>query len=209
MNFYVLASGIGAGFLIAAQVGPIWLLCFRNGIRFGFPAAMGIGLGAALIDTIYCVLGALGVAALLSATSIQRVISLIGALIISWIGIRTILAHRKTLDLNVAEGSGKANSSFGSSLRLSLLATASNPLTIISWVALLSAASTYIKSTSGKINFAFGVGIGSLLFFTILSLAGTYLGTRLSNSWVKRIDQTSAVLFLFFALALVYRAITI
>lgn len=209
MNPYVLASGIGAGFLIAAQVGPIWLLCFRNGIRFGFPAAMGIGLGAALIDTIYCVLGALGVAALLSATSIQRVISLIGALIISWIGIRTILAHRKKLDLDLSEGSAKTDTSFGSSLRLSLLATASNPLTIISWVALLGAASTYIKSTTGKINFAFGVGIGSLLFFTLLSLGGTYLGTRLSASWVKRIDQTSAILFLFFALALVYRAITI
>lgn len=209
MNLYVLASGIGAGFLIAAQVGPIWLLCFRNGIRFGFPAAMGIGLGAALIDTIYCVLGALGVAALLSATSIQRVISLIGALIICWIGIRTIVVHRKSPVLDADESKTSSTPSFGSSLRLSLLATASNPLTIISWVALLSAASAYIKSTTGKINFAFGVGVGSLLFFTVLSLGGTYLGTRLSAKWVRRIDQTSAILFLFFALALVYRAITI
>ena len=209
MHPYVLASGIGAGFLIAAQVGPIWLLCFRNGIRFGFPAALGIGVGAAFIDTVYCVLGALGVAALLSATSVQRVISLGGALIISWIGIRTIVVHRKSLTLDVDDSKTSSRPSFASSLRLSLLATASNPLTIISWVALLGAASTYIKSTTGKINFAFGVGIGSLLFFTVLSLAGTYLGTRLSVTWVKRIDQGSAILFLFFALALVYRAITI
>ena len=209
MNPYALASGVGAGFLITAQVGPIWLLCFRNGIRFGFPPAMGIGLGAAFIDTIYCVLGALGVAALLSAASIQRAISLIGALIISWIGIRTIVSHRKPLALDVDDSKTGSMPSFGSSLRLSLLATASNPLTIISWVALLSAASTYIKSTTGKIDFAFGVGIGSLFFFTVLSLAGTYLGTRLSARWVKRIDQTSAILFLFFALGLVYRAIAI
>jgi len=209
MSAFVLASGIGAGFLIAMQVGPIWLLCFRNGIRFGFPAAIGIGLGAALIDAIYCVLGALGAAVLLSAVSIQRLISLTGALILSWIGIRTILAHRKSLNLDPGENNVRTGTSFGSALKLSILATAANPLTIISWVALLSAASTYIKSTTGKINFAFGVGIGSLLFFTILSATATFLGSRLSPSWIRRIDQASAYLFLLFALVLVYRAIKI
>ncbi len=208
MSFSVLASGFGAGFLIAAQVGPIWLLCFRNGIRFGFPAAFGIGLGAAVIDTLYCVLGALGAAVLLSAHSTQRVISVLGALVISWIGIRTILTHRKSIDAGIDETAIKTPS-FGSALRLSLLATASNPLTIISWVALLSAASTFITSTSGKIGFALGVGGGSFLFFLSLSLAATYMGRILSAHWVRRIDQTSAYLFLLFALLLVYRAFTI
>ena len=55
MHPLIIASGIGAGLLIAAQVGPIWLLCFRNGIRYGFSAAMGIGCGAALIDLLYCI----------------------------------------------------------------------------------------------------------------------------------------------------------
>lgn len=208
MSFSILASGFGAGFLIAAQVGPIWLLCFRNGIRFGFPAAFGIGLGAALIDTAYCVLGALGAAVLLSAQSTQRVISIVGALVISWIGIKTIVTHRKTIDAGIDETAVKTPS-FGSALRLSLLATASNPLTIISWVALLSAASTFIAATSGKIGFAFGVGGGSFLFFLTLSLVASYMGRRLSALWVRRIDQISAYLFLIFALLLVYRALTI
>lgn len=209
MSFSILASGFAAGFLIAAQVGPIWLLCFRNGIRFGFPAAFGIGLGAAVIDTLYCVLGALGAAVLLSAHSTQRVISLVGALIISWIGIRTIITHRKTIDASPDEKIPLKAPSFGSALKLSLIATASNPLTIISWVALLSAAGTFIDSTSGKIGFAFGVGGGSFLFFLTLSLVASYMGRRLSEHWVRRIDQISAYLFLLFALLLVYRAFTI
>ncbi len=202
-----MASGFGAGFLIAAQVGPIWLLCFRNGIRFGFPAAFGIGLGAAVIDTLYCVLGALGAAVLLSAHSTQRVISVVGALVISWIGIKTIITHRKTIDAGIDETAVKTPS-FASALRRSLLATASNPLTIISWVALLSAASTFITGTSGKIGFAFGVGGGSFLFFLTLSLVASYMGRRLSGHWLRRIDQISAYLFLVFALLLVYRALT-
>ena len=209
MSFFVLASGFGAGFLIAAQVGPIWLLCFRNGIRYGFPAAFGIGFGAAVIDTIYCVLGALGAAVLLSAHSTQRVISVVGALIISWIGIRTIITHRKASVANLDEAESRKTTTFGPALRLSLLATASNPLTIISWVALLSAASSFIETTSGKITFAFGVGGGSFLFFITLSVVASYLGRKLSAHWVRRIDQASAYLFLVFALLLVYRAFTI
>lgn len=209
MSFSILASGFAAGFLIAAQVGPIWLLCFRNGIRFGFPAAFGIGLGAAVIDTLYCVLGALGAAVLLSTQSTQRMISILGALIISWIGIKAIITHRKTLDVKSDDVVTQKTSTFASALRLSLLATASNPLTIISWVALLSAAGSFIDNTSGKIEFALGVGGGSFLFFLTLSLGSSYLGRKLSAHWVRRVDQTSAYLFLVFALLLVYRAFTI
>lgn len=209
MSLYVVASGFAAGFLIAAQVGPIWLLCFRNGIRYGFAEAFGIGLGAAIIDTAYCVLGALGAAVLLSSHSTQRVISIVGALVISWIGIRTIITHRSASGANLDEAETPKTPTFGSALRLSLLATASNPLTIISWVALLSAAGSFIDTTRGKIVFALGVGGGSFLFFISLSLLASYLGRRLSDVWVRRIDQTSAYLFLVFALVLVYRAITI
>lgn len=209
MSLYFIASGFAAGFLIAAQVGPIWLLCFRNGIRYGFAEAFGIGLGAAIIDTIYCVLGALGAAVLLSSHSTQRAISVIGALVISWIGIRTIIAHRHANAASVDAPESARTPTFGSALRLSLLATASNPLTIISWVALLSAAGSFIDTTRGKIGFALGVGGGSFLFFISLSLMASYLGRRLSDRWVKRIDQTSAYLFLVFALVLVYRAVTI
>lgn len=209
MSLYILASGFAAGFLIAAQVGPIWLLCFRNGIRYGFAEAFGIGLGAAVVDTVYCVLGALGAAVLLSAHSTQRAISIIGALIIGWIGIRTIISHRASNKTGFEEADSPKTPTFGSALRLSLLATASNPLTIISWVALLSAAGSFIDTTRGKIGFALGVGGGSFLFFLSLSLVASYLGRRLSAVWVRRIDQTSAYLFLIFALVLVYRAITI
>lgn len=209
MSFSVVASGFVAGFLIAAQVGPIWLLCFRNGIRYGFAEAFGIGLGAAIIDTLYCVLGALGAAVLLSAHSTQRVISIVGALVISWIGIRTIISHRSASSANLDEAEPPKTPTFGSALRLSLLATASNPLTIISWVALLSAAGSFIDTTRGKIGFALGVGGGSFLFFISLSLVASYLGRRLSEVWIRRVDQISAYLFLVFAIVLVYRAITI
>ena len=94
MNYTALASGIGFGFLIAAQVGPIWILALRTGIRSGFLASFGIGSGAAVIDTIYCILGALGAAAILATPSSQRFVSITGSIVIGYLGVRGVVLKR-------------------------------------------------------------------------------------------------------------------
>jgi len=43
-----LVTGLSLGFLVGAQVGPIWLLCARSSLRHGAPSGLAIGLGAAL-----------------------------------------------------------------------------------------------------------------------------------------------------------------
>src|SRR5437763_437348 len=53
-----LAAGFGLGFLTAAQVGPIWLLCLRSTLRSGFRVGIAIGAGAAVIDLAYPALSA-------------------------------------------------------------------------------------------------------------------------------------------------------
>jgi putative LysE/RhtB family amino acid efflux pump len=102
-----------------------------------------------------------------------------------------------------------ASETFFTSFRLSLLATAANPATIISWVALLAAASTYIHTLNEKVTFASGVGVGSLAFFLTLAIAAAQLGKRLRPRLIDWIDQVATALFFLFALALAYRAFTI
>ena len=48
-----LAAGLGLGFVAAAQVGPIWLLCLRSTLRGGFRIGVAIGAGAAIVDMVY------------------------------------------------------------------------------------------------------------------------------------------------------------
>src|SRR5256885_10070250 len=54
------AAGLGLGFLTAAQVEPIWLLCLRSTLRGGFRVGVAIGAGAAVIDMVYAALGVAG-----------------------------------------------------------------------------------------------------------------------------------------------------
>ena len=46
-----LAAGFGLGFVVAAQIGPISLLCIRSVLRRRFAVGWAIGDGAAVIDT--------------------------------------------------------------------------------------------------------------------------------------------------------------
>ena len=44
------AAGVGLGFVVAAQVGPIWVFCARSVLRGGAAVGIAIGAGAAVID---------------------------------------------------------------------------------------------------------------------------------------------------------------
>ena len=59
--------GILLGGFVAAQVGPVSLLCMRTATRHGFGPAVAIGAGAATVDVVYAALGVLGAAALIAA----------------------------------------------------------------------------------------------------------------------------------------------
>ena len=57
-------TGFALGALVAAEVGPISLLCVRSVLRGSWSVGIGIGAGAAVADTLYAALGAAGVTAL-------------------------------------------------------------------------------------------------------------------------------------------------
>src|SRR2546423_14726526 len=74
-----LAAGFVLGFLVGAQVGPIWLLCVRSTLRQGWRVGAAIGAGAAAVDTLYAALGVAGASALLQGTPPRLAPGLVGA----------------------------------------------------------------------------------------------------------------------------------
>ena len=128
--FTALASGFGLGFFVAAQVGPVWLLCVRSVLRGRLLTGLGIGLGAAIIDVAYAALGVAGVTQLLRITQVRLALGLAGAAVLLAIGARTLwAAFRIRSGLETSEEIISAGRAF----RTALIATASNPLTIVSW----------------------------------------------------------------------------
>ena len=65
MDAYLLINGLVAGFIIAAPVGPVGMLCIRKALVDGHGAAFVAGLGAACADTLFGAIAALGISAVL------------------------------------------------------------------------------------------------------------------------------------------------
>ncbi len=185
------AAGFGFGFLVAAQVGPIWLLCMRSALRGRFMIGFAIGVGAAVIDTTYATLGVVGAAGILSTLPQLRVApGLLGAALLVLLGARTMWTAWR-----VRQGLETTNevASPGRALVTALVATASNPLTIASWAAIFTAASAarIARSPQEAVLFLVGIGAGSLSWFTILSAAASVARRHLGARVVRWVDATS------------------
>jgi putative LysE/RhtB family amino acid efflux pump len=189
---------------VAAQVGPISLLCIRSVLRGRIAVGIAIGLGAAVIDALYAALGAAGASALLQVDAVRLALGIAGACVLAAIGLRTLhSAFRVRLGAETEEEVASPRRAFLTSLG----ATASNPLTIASWAAAFSAASTAAVADSAPTAVALvaGVGTGTATWFTILSggvgLARRRVGPRL----VATVDALSGLAILGFAGLLAWR----
>ena len=180
-------AGIGLGLFVAAQVGPVSLLCVRTVLRQGLLPGLAIGLGAAVVDVAYATLGMLGVAQLIRSGPIRLALGAVGAGVLLWMGARTLwTAHRVRLGLETrSEVLTPA-----AALRTSLLATASNPLTIASWASIFAAASTAALTSSPETSLVLlaGVGVGSVGWFTTLSSTVALVRRRIGDRLVQSVD---------------------
>jgi threonine/homoserine/homoserine lactone efflux protein len=202
---HVVALGFGLGFVVAAAIGPISLLCIRTVLRGALPAGIAIGAGAAVIDATYALLGALGAGRLLTIGPLQIVLGIGGAAVIAWLGIRTLWsAFRVRLGGEAAEEVGSPGRAF----LTSLAATASNPSTILSWAAVFAAASTAsaVDGTGSTLLLCVGVGCGTLTWFTTLSLTMAALRTRAGDRLLALVDIGSGLGLLLFSGILGVRA---
>ncbi len=184
-----LFTGFGLGFLVAAQVGPIWLLAARSVILGRFATGIMIGLGAATIDMAYGALGLAGAASLLRITGLRLGLGLLGAAVLTILG--ALALRNATRAGNQAEPSTAITSAPRAYLT-ALSGTAANPLTIASWAAIFAAASAahISRTTTGAVLLLAGIGLGTASWFTALSTAMT-LVRRLAG---RRIHQAIDVI---------------
>lgn len=198
------AAGFGTGVLVAAEVGPIWLLCARTALRGSFASAVAVGGGAAVVDTLYACLGVAGAAPLLRIGALRAVLGVAGAVVLVLLGARSLRSAWR-----VRMG-GEADSEVDGPLRAlctSLAATASNPVTILSWAAVFSAAST-ARVASGGVEvtvFLAAIGLGSLSWFIVLAGAMSLLRRRIGPRLLRTADALAGAGLVGFGAAMGWR----
>lgn len=197
-----LLLGAGLGLLVALQLGPMSLLLVRTTLRSGLAAGTGVGLGIAAVDTLYAALGAAGLAVTLALPGVEQVLGLLGAAVLVALGLATLRAARRP----VQDGGRSAPTTFRAALRLSLLATAANPLTVASWAGVFAAASVGADARGPLL--VTGVGLGSLAWVLTLAGATSLLRRGVGPRLVRVVDTVAGVGLVGFGVALGARVLS-
>lgn len=202
----VLIVGFGLGAFVAAQVGPVSLLCIRTAARHGFGPAASIGAGAATVDVFYAALGVVGAAALIQVRPVGLALGIAGAAVLAWMGVRTL---RDAWRLRLGGEAALDVITLPASYRTGLVATASNPLTIISWTAIFGAAATasLLGSAGSASLLLIGVMLGSAAWFVALAFVAARAGERLGRRALWGIDVAAGLGLLGFAALLGVRTV--
>ena len=199
-------AGFGAGFLVSMQLGPLSLFLIRSTLRGTLVIGLAIGAGIAVVDALYAAAGAAGAAPVLSIDSVRTLLGLIGAVVLVALGVRTLWsAFRVRLG-------GESDAEVASprhAFATSLAATASNPLTIASWAAVFAAASTagIAASTDSAVAFVAGVGIGSMVWVTLLALGVAAARARVGPRLLKALDAAAGTAIVGFGGLLAWRTL--
>jgi threonine/homoserine/homoserine lactone efflux protein len=186
MDIDVFLKGLAIGFSIAAPVGPIGMLCIRRTLAEGRPSGLASGLGAATADAVYGCIAGFGLTLISSMLISQQVwLRLAGGVFLCFLGLKTLLARPAE---EVAPASA---SSLAAAYVSTFFLTLTNPMTILSFAAILAglggASGNYVSAAVLVLS----VFMGSALWWLTLS-AGVSLFRRKFTPhrlrWVNRIS---------------------
>jgi len=204
MQLFPFLKGLGLGFLIAAPVGPIGLLCIRRTLAEGRTSGLLTGLGAASADAFYGAVAAFGLTALSHfLVGQQLLIRLVGGVFLCYLGLRTLTAPVQPAP---ADRQGRtAPAAFVSTFFLTL----TNPMTIISFAAVFAGLGIGARGEDylAAVLLVAGVFLGSAAWWFLLSGGVSLLRTRFNATGMQWVNRIAGILILLFGGAAILAAI--
>jgi threonine/homoserine/homoserine lactone efflux protein len=200
MGGTLFAKAFAFGFVLAAAVGPMWVLCLRRTLAQGVRAGIVSGMGVAAGDGVYAALAAFGVSAVSDVLLAQRFsIALGGSLLLAWLGARTLVARPASLD--AATGDAAHRVGLARQFASTFVLTLANPPTIIAFAAVFASVGLAVGSDHVVAALLVaGVALGSALWWTILALGAAWLRARIGARFLRAVNIASGLLLLGFAL---------
>jgi threonine/homoserine/homoserine lactone efflux protein len=201
-----LIKGTFVGFVIAAPVGPVGIMCIHRAIAQGKLAGYVSGLGAALADTIFGAIAAFGfgfIAGPLIAHN--NWLRFVGGVVLCLIGLRSLLTRK------LPQPATRDRTGLLGDFVSAFLVTLTNPITIISFAAIYAAMN--IPHLAGNLTWGFalttGVFVGAAMWWLLITIvAGAFHG-RVAERGVLWINRVSGAIILAFGVLLLISLLSI
>ena len=193
MPLHLFFKGLITGFLMAAPIGPIGILCIRGVLLHGKRRGFVIGLSGSIGDIFYSTAAAFGVKIVYDfIVAHQPVMRLAGGILLLSAG---IVIYRNQLKENALEKNKIGEKGiFASTLLLAL----TNPLTLFGYVAAFSAigVSKVITDNGSILLLIIGAYCGSFLWFSLLIILSYKFKEKVTTFGVAVINKVAGVLLI-------------
>ena len=189
-------KGLVFGFLLAASVGPMWILCFRRTIEQGALAGFVSGLGVAVADGLYGAVAAFGLTAISGFLLEQNFwLGLVGGVFLVYLGVKSLIAKPVRIE-EIRQEKTSLPQAFLSTLGLTL----ANPPTILAFAAIFAGLGLVSNADYGAASLVVaGVFLGSAIWWLVLAGAANWLRHRIGPALFRAINAVSGVTILGFA----------
>lgn len=195
--YLFLLKAFAVGLVLAIPVGPMALLCIQRSLHFGFTTGLVTSFGIAAADSIYGLVGILGLSVVSDfLLQYETFFKFAGGAFLAFLGVRILLHSNKIKKTGEFPESKGLWAAFVSAFILTL----SNPMTVLAYVAIM--ASIQINTTDFKHAWIFAapVFLGSFIWWFFLSSMASLLKSKLQDKHMHWIGMTSGMLLIIFAL---------
>ncbi|MEX2649547.1 MAG: LysE family transporter [Alphaproteobacteria bacterium] len=188
MDLGLLLKGLVVGFVVAAPAGPIAMMCLHRSIEEGRLSGIATGLGAALADTVYGMIAALGVGYVAAFIVSEQVpIRFGGGVLLCALGLITFV--RKPRIRALVEDHITLIGAFMTAFALTL----ANPFTILAFVAIFSALGVehLVGHRLDAASLIIGVLGGATAWWMLLAIGAALFRDRFTDRgliWVTRVS---------------------
>ena len=207
MDLTTFLKVIGIGFSIAAAVGPISLLCVQRTLQHGQRIGFASGLGIASADAIYGLIGGLGLTVITNfLVGLQFYLRLIGGIVLVYLGIKSFLVKG---EIRAAKEHPNGVASYFLATSSIFLLTLSNPLTIISFLAIYSGIGVLELEHHwiDAVAFSLAIFIGSSLWWSVLVSGVNQLRNRFKVSMLFQLNRISGAVIAGFGMIILGQVI--
>ncbi len=206
----LLLPGLLIGFLVAAPIGPINLICMRRTLAYGVLTGFVSGLGAAMGDGIFAAIIGFGLTAIRHwIEGYSQLLQIAGGALLLGFGIHTYLADPlQGREIGCSDNGERVRSnpsllrSFASTFAIAL----SNPATLFAFAALFTGFGGFIgiaDPTLAQAGFVVaGILSGSALWWLTITMVVSAYHARINGRVMRIITHASGVVICLFGLGM-------
>jgi threonine/homoserine/homoserine lactone efflux protein len=182
-------------FSIAAPVGPIWMLCINRTLKWWKINWLAVGFWAATADAMYWLIAAFWLTIISDfLLNYEKFIKIFWSIFLIYLAY-TIFVSKVEKTIKIWKHKWIAKEYF-----YSFLLTISNPITILSFLAIFSS----LNWLSSSFIIVLWVFLWSILWWLILVFFTSFIHQKISKNILKNINVLSWIILLLFAFYSIY-----